>query len=175
MPKSVRKTTLSRSRNIPFNRLALSQSNVCRVKAGVSIEELAQDIPRRTPLQSLTVRPVLAEDGGETGMFEVGILQAVCEARGEQAAQHIDHLKKGVMAQRAQELLAGFGWPPEPLRTPGRAIAAVSATCDVELGSPVESSGESATTGYETAMTDFERSAEDHRSRQSRPLSRPSS
>jgi hypothetical protein len=98
-----------------------------------------------------------------------------CARRGEQAAQHIDHLKKGVMAQRAQELLAGFGWPPEPLRTPGRAIAAVSATCDVELGSPVESSGESATTGYETAMTDFERSAEDHRSRQSRPLSRPSS
>jgi hypothetical protein len=43
MPKSVRKITLSQSRDIPFNRLVLSQSNVRRVKAGVSIEELAQD------------------------------------------------------------------------------------------------------------------------------------
>jgi ParB family transcriptional regulator, chromosome partitioning protein len=71
MPKSVRKITLSQSRDIPFNRLILSQSNVRRIKAGVSIEELAQDIARRTLLQSLTVRPVLDEDGAETGMFEV--------------------------------------------------------------------------------------------------------
>jgi ParB family chromosome partitioning protein len=35
------------------------------------------------------------------------ILQAVREARSEQAAQLIDHLKKGEMAERAQELLAG--------------------------------------------------------------------
>ena len=49
----------------------LSQSNVRRIKAGVSIEELAQDIARRTLLQSLTVRPVLDGDGAETGMFEV--------------------------------------------------------------------------------------------------------
>ena len=71
MAKSVRKLVLSQSRDIPFNRLVLSQSNVRRVKAGVSIEELAQDIARRTLLQSLTVRPVLDEDGAETGMFEV--------------------------------------------------------------------------------------------------------
>jgi ParB family chromosome partitioning protein len=51
--------------------LVLSQSNVRRIKAGVSIEELAQDIARRTLLQSLTVRPVLDDDGAETGMFEV--------------------------------------------------------------------------------------------------------
>jgi ParB family transcriptional regulator, chromosome partitioning protein len=37
----------------------------------VSIEELAADIARRTLLQSLTVRPVLDEDGTETGMFEI--------------------------------------------------------------------------------------------------------
>ena len=49
----------------------LSQSNVRRIKAGVSIEELAEDIARRTLLQSLTVRPVLDNDGDETGMFEV--------------------------------------------------------------------------------------------------------
>ena len=42
-----------------------------RIKAGVSIEELAEDIARRTLLQSLTVRPVLDEGGAETGMFEI--------------------------------------------------------------------------------------------------------
>ena len=49
----------------------LSQANVRRIKAGISIEELAEDIARRTLLQSLTVRPVLDNDGAETGMFEV--------------------------------------------------------------------------------------------------------
>src|SRR5216684_1784067 len=68
---SVQKITLSASRDIPFNKLVLSQSNVRRVKAGVSIEELADDIARRTLLQSLSVRPVLDADGAETGMFEV--------------------------------------------------------------------------------------------------------
>jgi ParB family chromosome partitioning protein len=71
MAKAVRKITLSQSRDIPFDRLVLSQSNVRRIKAGVSIEELAQDIARRTLLQSLTVRPVLDEGGAETGMFEI--------------------------------------------------------------------------------------------------------
>ena len=68
---SVQKIILSASRDIPFNKLVLSQSNVRRVKAGVSIEELADDIARRTLLQSLSVRPVLDADGQETGMFEV--------------------------------------------------------------------------------------------------------
>ena len=54
----VQKIVLSSSRDIPFNKLLLSQSNVRRIKAGVSIEELAEDIARRTLLQSLTVRPV---------------------------------------------------------------------------------------------------------------------
>jgi ParB family chromosome partitioning protein len=71
MAKAVQKVTLSASRDIPFNRLVLSQANVRRVKAGVSIEELADDIARRTLLQSLTVRPVLDVDGAETGMFEI--------------------------------------------------------------------------------------------------------
>jgi ParB family chromosome partitioning protein len=71
MSKSVSKIILSQSRDIPFNRLVLSQSNVRRIKAGVSIEELAEDIARRTLLQSLTVRPVLDEKGAETGMFEI--------------------------------------------------------------------------------------------------------
>ncbi|MCA1537710.1 ParB N-terminal domain-containing protein [Bradyrhizobium sp. NBAIM03] len=68
---NVQKITLSSSRDIPFNKLVLSQSNVRRVKAGVSIEELAEDIARRTLLQSLNVRPVLDAEGVETGMFEI--------------------------------------------------------------------------------------------------------
>ena len=58
MATAVQKITLSASRDIPFNKLVLSQANVRRVKAGVSIEELAEDIARRTLLQSLSVRAV---------------------------------------------------------------------------------------------------------------------
>jgi len=58
------------------------------------------------------------------------IVAAVREARGDRQAQAIDHLKKVEMAERAQGLLAGTGWVPEPLRTPGR-----------ELPSPVEADG----------------------------------
>ncbi|MHB1302629.1 MAG: ParB/RepB/Spo0J family partition protein [Acidiphilium sp.] len=71
MGKSVQKIRLSASRDIPFDRLVLSQSNVRRVKAGVSIEELAADIARRTLLQSITVRPLLDDKGAETGLFEI--------------------------------------------------------------------------------------------------------
>ena len=71
MATAVQKITLSASRDIPFNKLILSQSNVRRIKAGVSIEELAEDIGRRTLLQSLTVRPVRDADGVETGMYEI--------------------------------------------------------------------------------------------------------
>ena len=44
------------------------------------------------------------------------ILQAVREAKGEQSAQLIDHLKKADMAREAARLLEGSGWLPEPLR-----------------------------------------------------------
>jgi ParB family chromosome partitioning protein len=71
MAKAVQKITLSASRDIPFNRLVPSQSNVRRVKPNTSIEELADDIARRTLLQSITVRPVLDANGAETGMFEI--------------------------------------------------------------------------------------------------------
>ena len=47
------------------------------------------------------------------------ILQAVREAKGPAAAQLIDHLKKTDMASEAERLLAGTGWLPEVLRTPG--------------------------------------------------------
>ncbi len=71
MASAVQKIKLSSSRDIPFNKLVLSQSNVRRVKAGMSIEQLAESIALRTLLQSLSVRAVLDEDGKENGMFEV--------------------------------------------------------------------------------------------------------
>jgi ParB family chromosome partitioning protein len=71
MASAVQKIKLSPSRDIPFNKLVLSQSNVRRVKAGVSIEQLAESIAQRTLLQSLSVRAVVDADGQETGMFEV--------------------------------------------------------------------------------------------------------
>ena len=71
MAKSVQKITLSSSRDIPFDKLVLSQSNVRHVKAGVSIEELAEDIARRGLLMGLSVRAVVDASGAETGMFEI--------------------------------------------------------------------------------------------------------
>lgn len=71
MATAATKIALSSSRDIPFNKLVLSQSNVRRVKAGVSIEELAADIARRGLLQGLSVRAVVDETGAETGMFEI--------------------------------------------------------------------------------------------------------
>jgi hypothetical protein len=46
MVPAVHKITLSSSRDIPFNKLLISQSNVRRIKAGVSIKMLAEDIER---------------------------------------------------------------------------------------------------------------------------------
>lgn len=71
MATAVQKITLPPSRDIPFNKLVLSQSNVRHVKAGVSVEELAEDIARRGLLQGLSVRPVCNADGVETGTFEI--------------------------------------------------------------------------------------------------------
>lgn len=71
MAIAVQKIILSSARDIPFNKLVLSQSNVRRVKVGISIEELAESIARRGLIQSLHVRPVLDANGAETGMFEV--------------------------------------------------------------------------------------------------------
>ncbi len=71
MAKALPKITLNQSQNIPFDKLVLSQSNVRRVKHGVTIEHLANDIERRGLLTGLNVRPILDEDGNETGVFEI--------------------------------------------------------------------------------------------------------
>jgi ParB family chromosome partitioning protein len=73
MAKAAPKLVLSASRDIPFDKLFLSQSNVRRVKAGVSIAELAEDIYRRGLLHGLPVRPALDGQDQETGMFEVPV------------------------------------------------------------------------------------------------------
>ena len=49
------------------------------------------------------------------------ILEAVREAKGDKAADRIVGLKKPDMVAAAEELLAGTGWLPEPLRTPALA------------------------------------------------------
>jgi len=71
MATAKQKITLNASRDIPFNKLMLSQANVRRIKNGQSIEDLASSIARRGLLQSLNVRPVLDGERNETGMFEV--------------------------------------------------------------------------------------------------------
>jgi len=67
------------------------------------------------------------------------ILQAVREAKGQQAAQLIDHLKKPEMAKEAERLLAGTGWLPEPLRTPGAQANPVEVEPEVDEVSETES------------------------------------
>ena len=71
MAVAAQKIVLSPSRDIPFNKLVLSQSNVRRIKAGVSIEDLAASIARRGLIQSISVFPVVDAEGNDHGMFEV--------------------------------------------------------------------------------------------------------
>ena len=71
------------------------------------------------------------------------ILQAVAEAKGQRAADRIEHLKKGDMAAEAETLLAGTGWLPEPLRTPGRSqVETGEAASDSVIDETAENDGE---------------------------------
>ncbi|WP_409996264.1 ParB/RepB/Spo0J family partition protein [Rhizobium leguminosarum] len=71
MAQAIQKITLSAARDIPFNKLVLSQQNVRKIKAGVSIEDLAEDIAHRGLLTSLNVRPEFDGDGNETGIYRI--------------------------------------------------------------------------------------------------------
>ena len=55
---------LSPSRNVPFNRLRLCQSNVRRINAGVSIEQLAASVVQRTLILSVNLRAIGDTEGG---------------------------------------------------------------------------------------------------------------
>jgi ParB family transcriptional regulator, chromosome partitioning protein len=94
------------------------------------------------------------------------ILQAVREAKGEAAAQMIDHLKKPEMATEAETLLADTGWLPEPLRTSGLVTSpsstaagdiADSVATDIDEGVEVET----AAIGGEPAMDDAAQPGDD--------------
>lgn len=65
------KIVLTAARDIALDKLVASDANVRRIKAGVSVEDLAEDIFRRGLLQSLSVRPVVDDECAETGKFAV--------------------------------------------------------------------------------------------------------
>ncbi len=71
MAQPIQKITLNAGRDIPFNKLVLSQQNVRKTKAGVSIEELAEDIALRGLLTSLNVRAEVDGHGNETGIYRI--------------------------------------------------------------------------------------------------------
>jgi len=71
MAQAIQKIALNVGRDIPFNKLVLSQQNVRKTKAGVSIEELADDIARRGLLTSINVRPERDAEGKETGIYRI--------------------------------------------------------------------------------------------------------
>lgn len=59
------------TRDIPFNRIRLSDSNVREIDVEQGLDELTQDIDRREDLvMGLNVRAVLDDAGAETGDFE---------------------------------------------------------------------------------------------------------
>ena len=84
----------------------------------------ADRLARATGLDMVDVgwRPTVANYLGR--VTKARILEAVREGAGEQAAQLIDHLKKGDMAKEGERLLADSGWLPEPLRLIGDDAAA---------------------------------------------------
>ncbi|MCZ8272657.1 MAG: ParB/RepB/Spo0J family partition protein [Microcystis sp. LE19-4.1E] len=62
---------LATPREISLSQLVASAANVRKVRASVSIDDLAEDIARRGLLQSLSVRPLKDEAGKETNQFAV--------------------------------------------------------------------------------------------------------
>jgi len=90
------------------------------------------------------------------------ILEAVREARGEQAAELIAHLKKGEMAQEAERLLSGSGWLPEPLRLDVASEGSAAEALDDAFGDNVVADiGSAETEGDGDALPDFLSGEED--------------
>ena len=99
------------------------------------------------------------------------ILEAVREAKGEDAADRIAGLKKPEMVTAAEDLLAGTGWLPDPLRTPPLPEEGAP---EIELIDEVDGAGDEASEddpdsgeaqtaedGGEPAIGDFDPSGED--------------
>lgn len=167
MAKSLPKITLAPSRDIPLDRLRLSQSNVRRVPqsdkevwsflltlggeeqsqllahcASLCVNAQAEVVPKydngRISAHGVERRiahsHVLALAAGldvhgagwrptSAGYFgsvtKPQILADVAEARGDEVARMIGHLKKADMAREAERLVAETTWLPLPMRTPG--------------------------------------------------------
>ena len=94
------------------------------------------------------------------------ILQAVAEAKGQDAADRIAHLKKGDMAAEAETLLANTGWLPEPLRTLTRDASTVASTftADESMGSDESIGVDTPAEGHDTVLAEPEPSNEDEAS-----------
>ena len=69
---------------------------------------------------------------------KAGILAAVREGAGEDAARRIEGMKKDAMAENAEELLAGKGWLPHRLRVPAAEAPAPEAAPDAAEGAGAE-------------------------------------
>jgi ParB family transcriptional regulator, chromosome partitioning protein len=65
------KLTFSAPVTIPLDCLELSDGNVRRIKPAIPIQSLADSIARRGLLQSLSVRPILDDNGAETSRYRV--------------------------------------------------------------------------------------------------------
>ena len=94
---SVQKIKLSPSRDIPFNKLVLSQSNVRRVKAGVSIEQLAESIAQLQNLELLglmTIPPYFDEPEQVRPYFRR--LRELCDQIGAQLRSPLTVLSMGM-------------------------------------------------------------------------------
>ena len=110
MATAVQKITLSSSRDIPFNKLVLSQSNVRRVKAGISVEELAESIARRGLIQSLHVRPVVDAEGKRSSVLREDIDELVQSTKSLMP----EGFEKSVNKKDLTDLLEFFARTPPP-------------------------------------------------------------
>ena len=65
MAKAQKKLVLTQPRIIPLDKLERSEANVRKVKKGLTLEALADDIDNRGLLENLGARPI-DESGNET-------------------------------------------------------------------------------------------------------------
>ncbi|RFB83026.1 DNA-binding protein, partial [Rhizobium leguminosarum bv. trifolii] len=83
------------------------------------------------------------------------ILQAVREAKGDQSAELIGHLKKVDMAREAERLMTDSGWLPEPLRLLPDSASAEHATTEAQE-TAADSSVETSAPDLPAFLTDRE-------------------
>lgn len=71
MSKAQKKLVLTQPRVIPLDKLERSDRNVRKVKKGLTIDRLADDIDNRGLLENLGARPIYDEAGNETDRYQV--------------------------------------------------------------------------------------------------------